>query len=614
MSMRPGHTLWFELLVTHDDLTDALEALARTGCIELELLEHTHMQMDLQDLQLRLQAFTRLERYYKSLWPKPDTGMSPFNGSPAKVFDMALDCIQDWEKEVQPQIQRLDIVNNRLTDLQLLQKFLSAEEMNGLDYSLLSTSGANICARLFMQSNNCRLQNIPATVLWQEYATSGHQFLLLVAAVDDLNALSAELTNNKYTYIPLPSLPAKRKDALRMISDKQAQFSAYQQHLQVVIDSLAIKFHLTQALGEISKMDWFLKSVPSLPVSKNFAWLSGWTSDRGGDRLHKALALQGSRALLHFPDAPENVSPPLMMHNPWWAKPFEIFASMLGTPGSNEADPSRVLAIMAPLLFGYMFGDVGQGFILLMCGVLLHNRWPFLRILIANGASAMLFGIAFGSIFGREDVIPALWLHPISQPLPVLAVPLIAGVFIILLGLTLSALESGWRGEWQRWLQVDAAVMVLYLAIISLFFIPEPAMVVIVGALLWYLVGNLILAAGKPLKGRLLAVLIAIGSLFESMMQLILNTLSFVRVGAFALAHAGLSMAFNIMADSANSLVLALLLMLLGNIIVIVLEGLVVSIQTTRLILFEFFIRFLQANGRVFRPLTGPVVEVMNNG
>ena len=69
MSMRTGHTLWFELLVTHDDLTDALEALARTGSIELELLEHTHMQMDLQDLQLRLQAFTRLERYYKLLWP-----------------------------------------------------------------------------------------------------------------------------------------------------------------------------------------------------------------------------------------------------------------------------------------------------------------------------------------------------------------------------------------------------------------------------------------------------------------------------------------------------------------------------------------------------------------
>ncbi len=71
---------------------------------------------------------------------------------------------------------------------------------------------------------------------------------------------------------------------------------------------------------------------------------------------------------------------------------------MLGTPGHNEADPSRVLAVMAPLLFGYMFADVGQGFILLMCGLLLQKRWPLLGILIANGACAMGFGFIFGSV------------------------------------------------------------------------------------------------------------------------------------------------------------------------------------------------------------------------
>ncbi len=606
--MRPGHALWFELLVTHDDLADTLEALARTGSIELELHEHTHMQMDLQDLQLQLQEFTRLQRYYKSLWPKPDTGMSPFNGSPAEIFDKALSCIYDWEKEVQPHIQQLNIVESRLNDLQLLQDFLSSAQANALDYRLLSPGGENISVRLFLQSSRNRLENIPATVLWKEYATATHQYLLLLGTVDGLDALSAELINKKYTYVQLPTLPGSREDALHMVSDKLALFKSRMSHLQISIDTLAKKFHLAQALGEIHKMDWFLKSVPTLQVTSNFAWVTGWTSDSGGSKLHKALTLQGSHAILHFPDAPKNLLPPLMLQNPWWAKPFEIFAAMLGSPGSNEADPSRVLAIMAPLLFGYMFGDVGQGFILLMCGVLLQKRWPLLRILIANGASAMVFGFVFGSIFGRDDLIPALWLHPISQPLPVLAVALGAGVFIILLGLILSALESNWRGEWQRWLLVEAPVTVLYLAIISLFFIPDPAAVSIIGALVWYIIGNYVLAGGN-----MLAVLSAAGSLLETMMQLLLNTLSFVRVGAFALAHAGLSMAFSIMADSVNSVLLALLLMLLGNIIVIVLEGLVVSIQATRLILFEFFIRFLQANGRVFKPLTGPVTEVMNS-
>ena len=93
-------------------------------------------------------------------------------------------------------------------------------------------------------------------------------------------------------------------------------------------------------------------------------------------------------------------------------------------------------------------------------------------------------------------------------------------------------------------------------------------------------------------------------------MQLVLNTVSFIRVGAFALAHAGLSLAFNIMADSSASIVVTMLILLLGNVIVIVLEGLVVSIQTTRLVLFEFFIRFLQAKGRVFKPLAAPLTGV----
>jgi V/A-type H+-transporting ATPase subunit I len=214
----------------------------------------------------------------------------------------------------------------------------------------------------------------------------------------------------------------------------------------------------------------------------------------------------------------------------------------------------------------------------------------------------MLFGFVFGSMFGREDIIPALWVHPVAHPLPVLVVPLVAGVLIILLGQALNAIESNWRGQWLRWLHVDAPVVALYLGIISAFLLEgSVSVLVIVSALTWYVAGNLLLAGGN-----LRALLTAIALLVETMMQLVMNTVSFVRVGAFALAHAGLSLAFNVMADGTGSVVATLLILLLGNIIVIVLEGLVVSIQTTRLILFEFFIRFLQADGRVFKPLSAP--------
>ena len=99
----------------------------------------------------------------------------------------------------------------------------------------------------------------------------------------------------------------------------------------------------------------------------------------------------------------------------------------------------------------------------------------------------------------------------------------------------------------------------------------------------------------------------ATGALLESLFQLLVNTISFVRVGAFALAHGGLSMAFITLADTTEGVIAGVLIQLLGNLVVIMLEGLVVTIQTTRLILFEFFIRFLHCTGRMFRPLAAPV-------
>jgi V/A-type H+-transporting ATPase subunit I len=609
MSLRPTSTVWFELLTTHDDLTNTLEALAHTGTIELELHASSRMEIDLQDLQARMHEYRRLERSFKPVWPEPNTGLSPFSGSPAEIIDCVLANLNDWGGKAQPLIQRLAVVNSRITDMLLLHDFLTSDAVSGLDYPLMLSAGPMVSARLFLLPSTSRLENIPQTVLWKEYATDHHKFLLLVGTIDDLDALTAELALKKNTYVHMAPLPARREDTIRMVSEQQKKLELHRKQLQKEIDDLTEKFHLAQALGEMLKMDWFLKNVSSLQVSNNFAWITGWTSDRSGDELRKALALQGSHAILHFPAAPEDIKPPLMLQNPWWAKPFEIFAGLLGTPDRNEADPSRILAVLAPLLFGYMFGDVGQGFILLTAGLLLQKRWPLLRILIANGASAILFGFVFGSIFGREDLIPALWLHPIEHPLPILAVPLLAAVFIMLTGLILKAIESSWRGDWIRWLHIEAPVIALYLGIVSAFLFQNSlSMMLIIIALIWFTIGSLMLANGK-----LLPVITAVGSLIEAIVQLMLNTVSFVRVGAFSLAHAGLSMAFNIMADNAGSAALFLLIMLLGNVIVILLEGLVVSIQTTRLILFEFFIRFLQANGRVFKPLAGPPTGTVNN-
>ena len=348
-------------------------------------------------------------------------------------------------------------------------------------------------------------------------------------------------------------------------------------------------------------MEWFLTHVSDLPVTDNFAWVTGWTSDVDGENLRNKLDESDLQVILRFPQAPLRTTAPMVMNNPWWAKPFELFSGMLGTPSAEEADPSLLVAILVPLLFGYMFGDVGHGLVLASIGFALQKRFPITKILIANGVSSIIFGFLFGSIFGLEHIIPALWVHPIEQPLLVMAIPLIAGVIILTTGLALNAFEAYWRGDIAEWLKVDAAVFLMYLSLIALIGWSDSLYVFLI-AFIWYLAGSFSLAE----RFGLVTVVSALGALVEHLFQLIINSISFVRVGAFALAHAGLSLAFFTMAESTDNILIAIIIMVIGNIIVILLEGLVVTIQTTRLILFEFFIRFLRGSGRMFMPLAAP--------
>ena len=200
MNIRPVDTTWFELLTTHEELTDTLEALAHTGTIELEIHDHSRMQMDLQDLNARLQEYTRLERQYVSHWPMPDVGMSPFEGSPAEILDKALSCLYDWEKQAQLKIQRLEVVKRRLQELRWLHDLLGSDAAVDMDYQLLTTAGPLLSARLFLLPSKSRLERIPATVLPKAFSTGMRSYLLLVGTTEDLDALTAELAIKKYTY------------------------------------------------------------------------------------------------------------------------------------------------------------------------------------------------------------------------------------------------------------------------------------------------------------------------------------------------------------------------------------------------------------------------------
>jgi V/A-type H+-transporting ATPase subunit I len=602
MGLRPEAARWFELLTSRADLTLALETLAATGSIELETHSDSRARLDLPDLRDRMDEYNRLARRYHPYWPQPEMRSSFMPASPIRLLDRALQHLRSWEDEVAPRIHHLESLSGEQSELQLLETMLLQVQDDTLDFGLLAKAGPELAVRLFVLPPGSRIEHFPAALLVKSSSSARHDFLRVVGLRADIEALAVELAAHKARAVTIPPfLHGSRIKALVQVKNRLQELNLQLRRTREQIGTWSERYQVSEALSDIARLEWFMTHVTNLPVSENFAWVTGWTDDLGGERLKKALAEAGVKAILDFPQAPAEARAPMVMQNPWWAQPFELFARMLGTPAADEADPSRLLAVLAPLLFGYMFGDVGHGLVLVVVGLLYQKRWPVLRILIANGVAAMIFGFVFGSVFGREDIIAALWLHPMDDPLPVLFVPLGGGVLVLLLGLVLNAVELYWRGEWLRWVQVEAAVVVLYLSMIAAFFMPR-LVLVSAAAMVWFFAGSLLQGQGK----WWMALVSAGGSLLESVFQLLVNTVSFVRVGAFALAHGGLSLAFITLAAATDSMIAGMLILLLGNLIVIMLEGLVVTIQTTRLILFEFFIRFLQGTGRMFRPLAAP--------
>jgi V/A-type H+-transporting ATPase subunit I len=231
----------------------------------------------------------------------------------------------------------------------------------------------------------------------------------------------------------------------------------------------------------------------------------------------------------------------------------------------------------------------------------MYKRWPDGRFLIPCGLVASAFGILFGEVFALENVIPVIWKHPLQDPVDIMLAPLIFGILLMLLGLVFNGIEAWWRSEFRSWLLSDAAVLTLYAsALLSVLY--SSALWITLCALIWYLAGVLI----RTRYYEDANFIPAIGNLIQSVFELTLNTISFLRVGAFALAHAALSAGAKEIVSLIPDSTVQIILFVILHIFIILIEAFVVFVQTTRLIVFEFFIRFLHVEGRIFKPLKLP--------
>jgi len=603
MGMRPSAACWFEMLVPRADLTRALARLAETGTVELETEGEPDHPFELPGLSAAVAEFNELERRFGPWWPEGRIPALNQVLEPVELMQQALHALRAWAEAAQPLIDEAEQVDVELERLEELDKIVAGDNPALPDFGRLAEAGPVLTARLYRLVPESDPEELPAVSLSRMLvSSSGRRYLLVVAPSESIARLDERMAVLKARRIELPEwLPARADMARSVVAERRARAEQQRTDLGERIDALSLQHELPRHIGSMALMQWFAGHAPALPVTEHFVMVTGWCSDRDGKVLAAALDEAGVQHVLRRRPSPQGMEAPVILKNPRWARPFELFPNLLGTPGAAEVDPSRLLAVITPVMFGFMFGDVGQGAVLLALGLWLRKRLPVFGLLVPFGAMSIVFGFLFGSVFANEELIPALWMHPIDYPTTVMGIALGFGVFIITLGLFFDALRAFWSGAGLHWLLTRAGLVLAYFGIIGAFFNTDLLNLTWLG-FAWFVIGTVAVSE----HNKLMELPKAIGELLESMLQLLVNTISFVRVGAFALAHAGLSAAVFGMADAAGGGFAGLIVIIIGNAIVIALEGLIVSIQTTRLMLFEFFIRFLTAEGRRFKPLTGP--------
>jgi len=600
--LRPASARWFELLTAREQLAPVLRCLAATGQIELQ--SHTAVSAPhlLPALRAALDEYRRQAQRYAQYWPRPAAASADRQREPQEIGRQALQQLRAWAASADPLIARLQQLTHEQLELKLLRELLSEPGLQLPDLGRFAQAGPLLASRLYLLPPESGALGVPPAVLVEKIARAGASYLLAVGPQDQIAALDDSLSAAKARRIELPpELPATAQAALARVTARSGEIAAELQHLDAQLEELQREHAVSAALADLDFIEWLVAHVPEFPQTEHLAWITGWTSDPTGARIEAALERAQLQHLLRFPAAPQELTRPVVLRNPPWARPFELFSRLLGMPAASEADPSPILALIAPLMFGFMFGDVGQGAVLLSAGVILRRRYPAVALLIPGGLAAMAFGIAFGSVFAREDLIAARWLHPLDQPLTLLGVSLGLGAGVILLGLILDALQHQWAGQARRWWSTRAGLVLCYLGMIGTVF-DRRALWALPAGFAWYCLGDAV-SAGAARMSRLAE---SAGEALETLLQLLVNSISFVRVGAFALAHAGLASAIVGLAAGTESRLASWLILAVGNLFVIVVEGLVVGIQTTRLVLFEFFIRFLRGSGRAFQPLPLP--------
>lgn len=466
------------------------------------------------------------------------------------------------------------------------------------------------------------------------------QPLLAITTRQGRAALEQALAQAGFRHEPLPSVQGETADTFAERSQHEQEESEKElQRLHTELQKLGAENApgLSEIAQRLQTEHQLLSAEQCFSRTEATVLISGWIPASASAALTQCVMeiTAGRCAIETAPpgDVPEEQIPVLLRHSPL-LRPFEMLIATYGLPRYRELAPTLFVAISFVLMFGMMFGDIGHGGILALAGLgaWMAGRSRRLRdlgfLLLCGGLSSIGFGAVYGSCFGLEQMKRfALWHDPLAgNPMGLMTAAMSVGVVMISLGLLLNVINHFRRGDFLGGLLDKFGVggIVFYWGALAL--VAKAGAIQARGLQTWVVILFLVLPivawtlkepveyllrrrAGHALEpdGLITAMTESVVGAFEGVLSYLANTISFVRLAAYAMSHAALLMAAFMMAAEVGKLpvgggALSVAVIVLGNVVAIVLEGIVATVQTLRLEYYEFFGKFFAGSGQPFQP------------
>ncbi|MBD5139272.1 MAG: ATPase [Ruminococcus sp.] len=356
----------------------------------------------------------------------------------------------------------------------------------------------------------------------------------------------------------------------------------------------------------------------------------GFVPRKDSERFAEMLSdIESIEVTMQHADVNGKLPPPIKLKDNRFSKPFSLFVEMYGLPSYNGINPTNFVAITYMLLFGIMFGDFGQGVVLAIFGALMgkFKKWAMGPIISRVGISAAIFGLLFGSVFGYEELLDPVYeklgisflpIKVMENVAPILVATIAFGVLLIMISILINIVSGIKNKDYENALFSNNGIagLVFFGSILGglvgtllgakVFSVPYVLLLIVLPLILMFMREPLAcMVKGKKYKmeGGVVDFIAAnFFEVFEFLLSYVSNSLSFVRVGGFAISHASMMLVVMALAKGMSGAA-SPFMVVFGNVFVMGIEALLVCIQAMRLEFYELFSRFYSGDGVPFTPV-----------